>query len=622
MKTLLPLLTALSLTAGAFGQLSNCNVSVGFSNSTPVSVILTSSAPFSVTNQVPVYTNVVINSSSNVVVMTTSNIVTVGMSNLVVSCGSIISNTITLATSPTNVIGALLIGAGSYPNGASVTVQALGAQNWQFVNWTENGVTVSTSANYTFTLTANRSLVAWFSAIAPPPASSLLTFGQAGSTTVLRWIATDSAGNNIVAGYFFNAATFGTNAFTSAGLSDMILAKLSPTGQVLWAKKFGGTNYEEPKGVTVDSGGNIILIASVSSASIDFGGGALTGSNTAICVAKFNTNGDYLWAHRYGSVYDNVPYSVATDSAGNVLVTGYYRGTVDFGGVTLNSPASGNDTFLLKLSAAGVLQWVKQFPSTSANIGYGVAVETNGNIALGGVFLGAINLQGFPVMVATNIGGNTTFVLGPGSVAVRGDGSSTDIYLAKFNSSGGCLTNKSYGNAGADTISAGCLKLDSAGNIIVAGTTQPPTDFGCGPVTNLFLTTCSYLLKTDPTGNCLFSRRFGGSNGKSTVTDVAVDSNGNIYPTGYFTFNVDFGGGLLASYGGTIASIFAVKYSPTGMCQWADRYGGASGSQGGGISAAGAGVVMDGYFAGSVTFGSTNVVSAGGTDSYLYQRTK
>lgn len=67
---------------------------------------------------------------------------------------------ITTTSSPAS--GGTTTGAGTYANGASVTVTAAANANYSFVNWTENGVAVSTSPSYTFTAATNRALVANF----------------------------------------------------------------------------------------------------------------------------------------------------------------------------------------------------------------------------------------------------------------------------------------------------------------------------------------------------------------------------------------------------------------------------------------------------------------------------
>jgi hypothetical protein len=76
------------------------------------------------------------------------------------ACEIIVNSTITLNASPTN--GGTTSGSGTFENGSSVTVTATANTGFTFLNWTQNGNIVSTSASYTFTLTADITLVANF----------------------------------------------------------------------------------------------------------------------------------------------------------------------------------------------------------------------------------------------------------------------------------------------------------------------------------------------------------------------------------------------------------------------------------------------------------------------------
>ncbi len=68
--------------------------------------------------------------------------------------------TISVSANPTN--GGTVSGGGTYQQGQSCTVHATAATGYTFLRWTENGTQVSTNANYTFTVTGNRNLVAQF----------------------------------------------------------------------------------------------------------------------------------------------------------------------------------------------------------------------------------------------------------------------------------------------------------------------------------------------------------------------------------------------------------------------------------------------------------------------------
>ncbi len=68
--------------------------------------------------------------------------------------------TITVSANPTN--AGTVSGGGTFQQGQTCTVHATPATGYTFVRWTENGNQVSTNANYSFTVTSNRNLVAHF----------------------------------------------------------------------------------------------------------------------------------------------------------------------------------------------------------------------------------------------------------------------------------------------------------------------------------------------------------------------------------------------------------------------------------------------------------------------------
>jgi hypothetical protein len=89
---------------------------------------------------------------------------------------------VNLSSSP--VAGGTTNGSGSYPSGSTVTVTASPNAGYAFVNWTANGVIVSASSSYTFSLNANRTLVANFNLISSSQFAVILSSNPAaGGTT-------------------------------------------------------------------------------------------------------------------------------------------------------------------------------------------------------------------------------------------------------------------------------------------------------------------------------------------------------------------------------------------------------------------------------------------------------
>src|SRR6185369_10004721 len=124
-------------------------------------------------------------------------------------------------------------------------------------------------------------------------------------------------------------------------------------GTYQWAKSYGNSLGGENKAnaIAADSAGNIALTGTFQNA-IDFGGGSITatGSYYNIFVAKLTAAGGPVWAKGFGSLdgTNNFGQGIALDASSNVVVTGYFQGSIDFGGGSLTAPGSGNDIFVAK----------------------------------------------------------------------------------------------------------------------------------------------------------------------------------------------------------------------------------------------------------------------------------
>ena len=76
--------------------------------------------------------------------------------------------------------GGTVEGAGTYDGGTVITLTATPNAGYSFIHWKENGKTVSSNANYSFAVTTDRDLVAFFSL---PLTISVTTNMAAGGTT-------------------------------------------------------------------------------------------------------------------------------------------------------------------------------------------------------------------------------------------------------------------------------------------------------------------------------------------------------------------------------------------------------------------------------------------------------
>ena len=128
-------------------------------------------------------------------------------------------------------------------------------------------------------------------------------------------------------------------------------------------------------GVATDRTGNVILTGTYYG-SISFGGGVVLKPAVApigAFVAKLDRGGGYLWAKSFGGFTScsvcGQGGSVAVDAAGNIVVTGVFDGSIDFGGATVTTTASNTSMFLAKLDPSGEHVWSKELRRTPNTIG-------------------------------------------------------------------------------------------------------------------------------------------------------------------------------------------------------------------------------------------------------------
>ena len=210
-----------------------------------------------------------------------------------------------------------------------------------------------------------------------------------GQTQAARGVAADSLGNVLVSGQFEGTVDFGGTSLTSTGSFDHFTAKYSPTGALLWVRKGGGTGSDQGEGVDVDGTNNVVVTGCITG-SANFDSIPLNcGGQTDIAVAKYDPNGNILWAQCAGGAQFEFSLGVGSNSIGETFVTGLFQSTVSFGSSVLTSVGS-QDVFVAKFDAVGNPVWAKQAGSDTAGDerGWGVAANSTGRVFVAGSIVG------------------------------------------------------------------------------------------------------------------------------------------------------------------------------------------------------------------------------------------
>lgn len=321
---------------------------------------------------------------------------------------------------------------------------------------------------------------------------------------------------------------------TASG-ADVFVWKLSSDGALIWARRAGSTGSDDGFGIDLDASGSVAVAGSFVG-TVDFDPSAGVSSLTAagstdIFVWKLNSAGNLVWANRAGrSGGDAVGRSLAYDSLGNLLITGWFSsGDVDFdpGASTVNLTASGIDAFVWKLSPAGGLVWARNVGASLSDRGFGIVVDADDNVITTGSF-----------------SGTTDFDPGGAVAILTANGIGADIFVWKLTSDGNYAWAKGAGSA--NNLDQGlALAVDGSGSVVVTGDFFGTVDFDPGTETTNLTSggnTDAFVWKLSNAGNLVFVEKIGSTNGDSG-RGVTVDASGNIRATGYFVGTADFAPG-------------------------------------------------------------------------------
>ncbi|MCE3295597.1 MAG: hypothetical protein K0R65_1311 [Crocinitomicaceae bacterium] len=268
-------------------------------------------------------------------------------------------------------------------------------------------------------------------------------------------IALTSTNEIIITGTFFGSITFGTTELNSANNSkDIFLAKLTNNGDVIWARSDGGNLGDNVYGLSVDNQNNIITTG-------QFEGSATYGSQTFtstinpdtdlpsfdIFLAKYDTNGNPLWAKSSQAEYDDRGLSVDCDNQNNIYLSGQFSDTINFFGLTIDNNIN-SAGFVSKFDAAGNRLWFDKLAAGQV-IAYDIEVDNQQNIVVTGDFLGQL------VVWANE------------SLNLLSNPYSKKIFVVKLSPSGNYIWGRANGSE--SEVSSRTVTVDDLNNIYIGG---------------------------------------------------------------------------------------------------------------------------------------------------------
>ena len=224
-----------------------------------------------------------------------------------------------------------------------------------------------------------------------------------------RSMTIDGSGNVLVTGYYTDSLSFGVTMLTSAGINDAFVVKLDGNGNEMWAKSAGGPALDVGRSIATDANGNVLVAGLYESTTLTLGTTNLTNAGLGdIFVAKYDGNGNLIWARRVGANFNEDAAGIVTDATGNIVVTGtYYSNTLVFGAITINNAGSA-DILTLKYDSAGNPLWAITTGGPSTEVAVDMDIDANGNTLIIGQY--ASGSLGFGATTLTNAGSTDVFV--------------------------------------------------------------------------------------------------------------------------------------------------------------------------------------------------------------------
>ena len=296
-----------------------------------------------------------------------------------------------------------------------------------------------------------------------------------------------------------------------------------------------------------------------------------TGAIVGNCTVTFTSSIPPPWAETDTSgAFTSAFNAVAIDSNGNVYAVGTIggNGTYGFGNsVTATGGFSnGNNIVLVKYNSSGIAQWAQTVSSAAFTSTFNsVAVDSGGNIYAAGM-----------------VGNNSTYGFGNSITTSGGFSNGNNILLVKYNSSGVAQWAQTVSSA-SFTSSFNSVAVDTNGNIYAAGAVGNNSTYGFG---NSITTSGGFsngnnilLVKYNSLGVAQWADTVGSATFTSVFNSIAVDGNGNIYAGGAVGNNTTYGFGNSVTTSGGFSNgnnILLVKYSSSGIAQWADTVSSAS----------------------------------------------
>jgi hypothetical protein len=356
---------------------------------------------------------------------------------------------------------------------------------------------------------------------------------------------------------------------------------------------------------------------------------AVSGRNAFL--AKYDKDGNFLWAKKIGNPV-KIPFTdndsrfaesrdIAIDADNNVYLSGVFTGSVNLDEPNADTPEnnftsnlSSRDIFIAKYDSNGNYLKGASFGGSGRDEAMGIRIGSDNSVYLLGSFIGQINLD---TMDPKN---KKTLIFSNGG---------RDSFLAKYDKDFKYVWNKRWGGVNDDEPAASGLEIDKSDNLYVVGNFAGSISMGGKTLSSMGLSNILFG-KYDKDGTAIFAKAFGSKFAKAN--EIKLDSLGNIYIAGLFKTICDFNPAkepktLVSVSEGDASDAFLAKYGTDGTYLWARDLGGDASLSEQSQSAEGIAIdnqnnypIVTGIFYDEINFHSTlslDLESKGNSDAFV-----
>ena len=281
------------------------------------------------------------------------------------------------------------------------------------------------------------------------------------------------------------------------------------------------------------------------------------------------------WAIALGNTTDNFTSAIGTDQSGNIIISGFFKGTdLDFDpsaiGTANLSSVGDNDIFVAKYNNAGQYLWAFSLGNVKNSTADKMTIDSAGNIYISGTFRDTMDFDPSPT--------NTYNLVSNGDIGTD-PGFGGDAYLAKYSSTGAFLWAIHVGSISINDL-GGAVTIDQNGDVLWSGAFTGKSDFDPSADSSFLTATGgfmnTFLAKYTPNGDFVWAKGFFGNITNTTGRDITEDKSGNIYFIGHYdgTIDLDPGVGIANFPSHGCEDFFLVKLTSNGQYLWGFNIGG------------------------------------------------